>query len=165
MARWRQREPPAGAVTGAVRSAEESGASGGPPGSRWHGNSGRRRRRQRLHLRGEFLPSSVHQITGTVSLYPRLGTVAMYSRLTSSPSLSDLRSSENTLRDDVAGHNVPGPDVFDKLVPAKHFPRMAGKKKTRRSIKTRFKGKLAPLPADLVYRGGYQPFTDANNRL
>ena len=34
----------------------------------------------------------------------------------------------NTLRDDVAGHNVPGPDVFDKLVPAKHFPRMAGKK-------------------------------------
>ncbi len=45
-----------------------------------------------------------------------------------------LAQFRNTLRDDVAGHNVPGPDVFDKLVPAEHFPRMAGKK-TRRSIK------------------------------
>ena len=33
-----------------------------------------------------------------------------------------LAQFRNTLRDDVAGHNVPGPDVFDKLVPAKHFP-------------------------------------------
>ncbi len=67
-------------------------------------------------------PSSVHQITGTVSLYPPFGyrrdvlkanVVAVFER---------LAQFRNTLRDDVAGHNVPGPDVFDKLVPAKHFP-------------------------------------------
>ncbi len=77
-------------------------------------------------------PSSVHQITGTVSLYPvwvpsrylKANVVAVFER---------LAQFRNTLRDDVAGHNVPGPDVFDKLVPAKHFPD-AGKK-TRRSIK------------------------------
>ncbi len=46
-----------------------------------------------------------------------------------------LAQFRNTLRDDVAGHNVPGPDVFDKLVPAKHFPPDGGQKKTRRSIK------------------------------
>ena len=99
-----------------------------PTGSRWHGNSGRRRRRQRLHLRGEFLPLLGAPDHRHRELIPPFGyrrdvlkanVVAVFER---------LAQFGNTLRDDVAGHNVPGPDVFDKLVPAKHFPRMAGKK-------------------------------------
>ena len=84
----------AGAVTGAVRSAEESGASSGPPAAGGTGIAVDDEGVSASTCGASSSPSSVHQITGTVSLYPRLGTVAMYSRLTSSPSLSDLRSSE-----------------------------------------------------------------------
>ncbi|CEL81203.1 histidinol-phosphate aminotransferase [Klebsiella quasipneumoniae] len=84
--------------------------------------------RQRLHLWGEFLPFFGAPDHRHRELIPPFGyrrdvlkanVVAVFER---------LAQFRNTLRDDVAGHNVPGPDVFDKLVPAKHFPRMASEK-------------------------------------
>ena len=79
----------AGAVTGAVRSAEESGllAAHRQPVAR-------ESRSPASPLAGRAPPLLGAPDHRHRELIPRLGTVAMYSRLTSSPSLSDLRSSE-----------------------------------------------------------------------